>query len=178
MDASKWGQVWLDCVQSFVDFEKAAGFSSQDNRLPVSKFRPKELSDWFKSGRKTSGSGWTNFCIGDPSSFGFTWREWWSDIQPTRRLEMGAAQLGSTNIDWSPLQKSGSNGIFLVLVTLVGWRARLEDDTNNASFVSWEESVKDVTRVLGLLKEGCGQDVSMKGSSQVSKSTQRGQKRK
>ena len=76
MDASKWGQVWLDCVQSFVDFEKAAGFSSQDNRLPVSKFRPKELSDWFKSGRKTSGSGWTNFCIGDPSSFGFTWREW------------------------------------------------------------------------------------------------------
>jgi hypothetical protein len=43
--------------------------------------------------------------------------------------------------------------MFLVVVTLLWWRARLGDNAEVASLLSWQVSVKDVILVLGCLKD-------------------------
>lgn len=177
-DANRWGSVWVGCLQAFVAFEQEAGFSTQDNRLPT-KFRPKEFSEWFKIGRKTSGSGWDGFCNGNPDDFVSGWKLWWSDIQPEARKEgVGGALSKDPDIDWGVLRKPGANGIFLVLVGLLWWRFRLEDDTDGTTLPVWENSVKDVTWVLGCLKNTYRRTDDNTGTNKITKSAKRGTKRK
>jgi hypothetical protein len=179
-EPQRWNPEWFDCVNAFVDFEKAAGFSSQDNRLPVAKSRPGEFSDWFKIGRKTSGSGWDGFCSGDANSFGKTWKKWWFDIQPNARKRgntlLKAIELDELD-DWGPLRKSGTNGMFLVLVALLWWRARLGDDAEATSLLDWQESVEDVTSVLCCLQNSIAGQDSVEADKSI-KPTSGGTKRK
>jgi len=81
-------------------------------------------------------------------------------------------------VDWNALQKPGPSGMFLVLVPLLWWRVRLGDNVGDADLLSWNESVKDVTRVLGCLKgmyDGASGEVENGGNVEV---TKRGTKRK
>jgi hypothetical protein len=81
-DATNWGLVWMECVTTFVEFERVAGFKLQDHQLPTSSHRLRQLPDWFKHGRKLLGQVWDDFSNGDPDAFGESWSYWWSDIQP------------------------------------------------------------------------------------------------
>lgn len=116
------------------------------------ELRPKELGEWFKIGRKTSGSGWTNLCAGDPDSLGTRWKSWWSNLQPaTRKESFGIRE--ERDLDWSILLKPGPSGIFLVLVALLWWRARLGSNAEADSLLIWNDSVEDVTWVLCRLRD-------------------------
>jgi hypothetical protein len=178
-NANRWGLAWFGCLEAFISFEKAAGFSAQDSRLPAAKSRPQEFSEWFKIGRKTSGAVWEGFCSGDPDRFGSGWRMWWLDIQPKGRKEdVNGALLQDPNIDWTVLQKPGANGMFLVLIALLWWRTRLEGDVDGTSLPIWEDSVKDVTWVLGCLEHAYSRASDGSETSDVVKITTSGTKRK
>lgn len=164
-----------------MDFERAAGFPSQDNRLPTVQSRPKELSEWFKIGRKTSGSGWINFCSGNPEEFGEGWKMWWSNMQAsTHQQGIAGTSSKGASIDWGALQKPGASGMFLILVTLLWWRARLGEDSaaDSPSLLRWKESVKDVTRVLGCLKSSYHEMGGKEGPGEISKEQGRVSRRK
>lgn len=154
-DAHSWGPVWSKCVLTFLEYEKAAGFTLEDSRLPPSRLRPSQVSDWFKNGRKSSGQGWDSCCEGDGDTFGEGWRAWWSDIQPRTRERdgNGALSRNQVDIDWACLCKAGSSGMLLVLVTLSWWRTRLGQAEALSSLADWEDAVNDVAWVLGYLKD-------------------------
>lgn len=68
--------------------------------------------------------------------------------------------------------------MFLVLLPLLWWRARLGDDVGDVDLLGWKESVKDVTKVLECLKgmySGASDEVENGANVQGAK---RGTKRK
>jgi hypothetical protein len=163
--------VWSECVAAFIAFEKAAGFQLQDNRLPASKNRPRQLGEWFKHSRKVSGNAWDSFCDEDPVTFGERWWSWWSDIQPKNRGrdEAGKPSRDGVDIEWDALRKPGGSGVFLVLVVLLWWRLKLTKEGSPATMTKWEDAAKDVIWVLGQLADGYDTGSEAKRAPQTKK---------
>ncbi|KAF7974194.1 hypothetical protein HWV62_13241 [Athelia sp. TMB] len=144
--ADRWGTEWAQLVAAFINFERDAGFSTQELRLPSSDLRPLLIKTWFGFKRVVKGDQWEELGTGDGAAFGASWWAWWTDIQPGGRQVEGDTIYGADGslLDWKRLCKPGPTGIFLVLITLVWWRKMLgaEDDS------SWRIAVRDVRNVL------------------------------
>jgi hypothetical protein len=157
--AHLWGNDWLNCVNTFIEFERATGFTAKETRLPTSPLRPPEIQIWFETRRKMNGLQWDEIlCKGDSEALGESWWGWWRAIQPSQRGvdENQMPSRASGDCEWSSIRKPGGSGIFMVLLVLVWWRKRLDMSGKGADDKRWRDAVDDVTWVLGHLKEGHG----------------------
>ena len=149
--ADKWGSEWARLVAAFVSFEREAGFNMQELRLPSSELRPPSVKTWYSQKRAMKGNQWEELGTGDGAAFGTSWWAWWTDIQPAGREVGGDTMHGADGslIDWRRLCKSGPTGIFVVLITLVWWKMKLEAEDDS----SWKTAMRDVQNVLERLRQ-------------------------
>ena len=81
-------------------------------------------------------------------------KEWWQTLQPPERGEVGDERPTSPipAPSWSALQRSGRNGLYLVILGLFWWRHALEtivDGPGRAlAHNNWESAAIDVLWVL------------------------------
>jgi len=169
-DASKLGAVWSECVAAFIAFEKAAGFQLQDNRLPASKNRPRQLGEWFKHGRKVSGNAWDSFCDEDPVTFGSAGGV--GGLIFNRRTEVEMRLVNPRGME------SISSGMLFVSLAAAGFSGacgavvveiKIDEGGSPATMTKWEDAAKDVIWVLGQLADGYDTGSEAKGAPQTKK---------
>ncbi|KAF7980032.1 hypothetical protein HWV62_40160 [Athelia sp. TMB] len=131
--ASQWGAEWAQLVAAFIEFERAAGFITQELRLPTSSLRPPCFKVWYSQKRAMKGKEWEALGTGSAATFGASWWAWWTDIKPQDPAS-----------DWKRLYKAGPTGIFLVLVGLVWWKMMVGVGEDS----SWSTAVLEVRDVL------------------------------
>ncbi|KAH7906572.1 hypothetical protein BJ138DRAFT_1117446 [Hygrophoropsis aurantiaca] len=124
------GKAWLNCVQSFINFERFHGFSD-DRHYISTRHRPDEIALWQKKHRCDIGM----FIL--PSrraSFVTDWWRWWRRVYPN---------------EGTRVIKPGPNGIILVVLSLA-WlgRSTRNLDDNDVTKSSWREAVLSVTQAL------------------------------
>ncbi|KAF7983599.1 hypothetical protein HWV62_20501 [Athelia sp. TMB] len=144
--ADKWGAEWAQLVATFIQFERNAGFTTKEYRLPASSLRPAAFKAWFAMKRPTSGPSWEELGTGDSLAYGKAWWAWWADMQPPSRQIEGdmAPDTDGSALDWTRLCKPGAYGIMLVLVSLMWWKNMLGELVDS----SWTRAVLDVEAVL------------------------------
>lgn len=149
MDVNNWGSTWTSCIRTFFNVEREAGFDLLDRRLPSSRLRPGRMVDWTKK-RVVSGPHWDTLNTGDADAFGQTWWAWWVDVQPAGRGNQSSDLLlnrPAHGLDWKRLHKTGPNGLFFVVVSLVWWRNMADSEPS-----SWLDAVNDVGWVLSQMQ--------------------------
>lgn len=129
----------MHCIQVFLEFEREGLFGQKDHRLPNSTHRPAQFTRWIARKRPVSGDIWDSMITGDALAFGAQWWKWWGDIQPYGRAETLSGLSRPEGIHWDRLHKTGSSGIFSVLVALVWWR-----HMDGSSSPAWMTAVEDV----------------------------------
>lgn len=114
-----------------------------EQKLPT-KLRPKEVSDWIKSKKKDVVPSLK------PSTYGKTFQEWWTLMQPSWRMKGGLLNRDVPEDEtWQMLNKGGTSGIYIVIVGLSWWvNAQLTDQDTHA----WS-LVDDLSWVLQRMKE-------------------------
>ena len=81
-------------------------------------------------------------------------REWWRALQPPERGDLGDKRpaIPIPPDSWSTLQRSGRNGLYLILLGLFWWRHALEAITEapakSSAYRDWESTTVDVLWVL------------------------------
>ena len=105
------------------------------------KGRPEEVHQWLKYGRQFDKSP----VIKNAKDYGIAWLAWWRALQPKWRIGGGIlppAVYSCELCDWGALQKSGKNGLFIVLISMVWWgrAGTLTDD--------WKAAITDVKNVM------------------------------
>lgn len=145
--ASCWGPTWSQCVSTFIALERSREFDMSSHKLPQSSKRPTApFKKWNTLHRPSSGPEWENLGTGDGTAFGNAWWAWWVHIQPPGRREDGSFSLArrdAGSIAWTRLNKSGPDGLFLVLVGLVWWKMMIGSEDED-----WCKAVVDVTWAL------------------------------
>jgi hypothetical protein len=143
-NARRWGKAWLGCLQSFIEFQRQAGFPDAGPCFPPSTdIRPREIGVWMKNGRR-----WKDVEIIDIERFSRQWWGWWYSLQPKSRIRDDKGDLTSPtpDMDWSDLRKPGKNGFLLIVISLAWWGKVSNQDGN------WTKAVKDVTEVLSCIQ--------------------------
>ena len=118
-------------------------FFQRLSRLP-SKPRPYEVGNWLK-GRKYA----EKFLpvVDDIRRYRDNWVGWWSASQPkwrsTESWPFPKGDKGSGS--WEDFPARGSNGIFLVIMTMCWWAKALESTDD---FIQFEEAVDDIHWVI------------------------------
>ena len=137
--ARNWGDRWLLCLESFFEFQSRAGFPKSGPSFPLfTNVRPLEIANWMKNGRH-----WQDAHIIDVEEFARRWWAWWHLLQPKSRIcDEGDPQLPTSKMDWSDLRKPGKNGFLLIIISLVWWGKRSDQDEH------WIKAISDVTAVL------------------------------
>ncbi|KAI0044426.1 hypothetical protein FA95DRAFT_1468255, partial [Auriscalpium vulgare] len=113
---------WISCVTNWLALEQEVG-DDKSHWLNVDmRVRPKEVHEWFKSGRKLEKPPH----ISNVKTFAIRWRAWWTSMQPTWRLpdeRDGWPLLRAEHPDesWSGIRKAGKNGFVVILITLMWW---------------------------------------------------------
>jgi hypothetical protein len=152
VNARNWGDVWLSCLQNFIEFQRSAGFPDTGLSFPpATKIRPPEIGVWMKNRRL-----WKDVVILDKGEFGRQWWDWWISLQPGSRTctDRNNVALPTVDMDWSNLRKPGKNGFLLIMLSLVWWGKVSDTDSE------WLKAVTDVTAVLS-----CMHDASSMGSA-------------
>lgn len=85
--------------------------------------RPDEIHEWFQHGRKWNAM--PDIGADLIENYSSQWWQWWTSLQPDWRGQDSSALLwdapASGEIDWSATRKGGSNGLFVVLISLGQW---------------------------------------------------------
>lgn len=147
---NSWGELWTSCFMALAAFERAQGSGCKPGQLPNSNKRPGLIKKWIALHRPMSGPEWDALGSGDGVAYGELWWTWWMQIQPPgRRVEADfvLARRDAGPITWTRLSKSGSNGMFIVLVSLAWWKMMIGDADDN-----WRKAITDVTWVLHEMK--------------------------
>lgn len=167
MKCRPWGEEWVRCIEEFVRIERAdkypvcycqlgsfeqvlTSFSiqilSRANSV-TSQGRPKLVGTWMRGGRKTGKNP-----IDDLDEFVNDWWTWWRNMQPGRlfELENPPASTYNDNFTWDGLDRTGSCGIVLVMVSLVWWGEAVVDREGECL---WRKAVADVAWVFGELSK-------------------------
>ncbi|KAJ7806241.1 hypothetical protein B0H14DRAFT_2610579 [Mycena olivaceomarginata] len=139
-----WGLQWALCVQKFLEFEAAWGFTECTYQM-AKKNRPGQIGGWLSRGRK-----WTL-----PPTLGETLgtrknEELW----PNERVTLENGELSRPEeADWSAMAAMhGKNGILQVMATL-GWWGEVAQKRSAEEKDDWLAAVGDVTWVLGQILE-------------------------
>jgi hypothetical protein len=106
--------------------------------------RPEEIQWWIKRKRLIGLSPQITNSI----EYGATWMLWWIKMQPVWREGESLVKVQSTNTDWEPILRGGSNGLFLVVTSLSWWVYAIGPDNQFHS-----ELVKAITDVEWVLSE-------------------------
>lgn len=120
----------------------------QITQKPASSFqvlkssRPIEISQWVAGGRKLEDQPIAT------EGFKQKWWEWWELMQPSGRRQSSSLLDVSKIKDWRKMQKWGSGGWVLIMLSLLWWG---KASTDNGA--DWSEAVRDVTKVLSCLRE-------------------------
>ena len=152
VNVRNWGDVWLSCVQNFIEFQQSAGFPDTGLSFPpATKIRPPEIGVWMKNHRL-----WKDVVILDKGEFGWQWWDWWISLQPGSRTctDRNNVALPTVDMDWSNLRKPGKNSFLLIMLSLMWWGKVSDTDSE------WLKAVTDVTAVLS-----CMHDASRTGSA-------------
>ena len=105
------------------------------------KGHPEEIHQWLKYGRQFDKPP----LIEHSKDYGIAWLAWWRSLQPKWRIGDGIlppAVYSCESLDWGALQKSGKNGLFIMLMGMVWW------GRSGPLTVDWRAAVTDVKRVL------------------------------
>ncbi|KAJ7803804.1 hypothetical protein B0H14DRAFT_3486976 [Mycena olivaceomarginata] len=120
-----WGLQWALCVQKFLEFEAAWGFTECTYQMAKKNWLG-QIGGWLSRGRK-----WTL-----PPTLGETlgtrkneelwvggWWKWWNGLQPNERVALENGELSRPEeADWSAMAAMhGKNGILQVMATLGWW---------------------------------------------------------
>jgi predicted phosphohydrolase len=79
--------------------------------------------------------------IKDIEVFAKEWSRWWEDINPEWRKV--SSPMEKKDGAWAAMDVPGPNGFLNVLVCLLWWRQRLEEESQG-----WRDAMEDVTWVL------------------------------
>lgn len=150
------GSRWELLLDQWVTNEGKREYEDKKATLPI-RHRPAEVKAW--QGNRSRAVSLSPDRL-DP--FGSEWWMWWRALQPGwRNLEEGDGALGDQYRqevlgDLSGLDKTGKNGLLLVVSTLGWWGSGLKRegvwDEGGTGLVRWQEAVDDVLWVLeGLL---------------------------
>ncbi|KAJ7030418.1 hypothetical protein C8F04DRAFT_1186824 [Mycena alexandri] len=132
-----WGIEWAECVDMFLDFERACGYSEAGGQI-TTEGRPPAVHWWLGRGRNWDklpdlgvlGSSKT------PGTFVASWWSWWMAAQPK---EEG---------DWEAVIKlHGKNGLLQLMATLLWWGEKAMEESP-LDRLEWLAGVEDATRVL------------------------------
>jgi hypothetical protein len=139
----EWGVVWAACLDKYLDFEAACGYSDTGGQI-TTEDRPAAVAWWLGRGRKWDKTVDVGV-LGDvhaAETFVAMWWKWWVKVQPKDRA------------DWGPMVKlHGKTGILQVMATLLWWREAVSE--NPLQEMEWETAVEDVSGVLTeLLRPG------------------------
>ncbi|KAJ7897381.1 hypothetical protein B0H13DRAFT_2337915 [Mycena leptocephala] len=160
-----WGIAWAGCVDKFMDFEAACGYSDAGGQIST-EGRPTAVGWWLGRGRK-----WDRTVdvgtVGDaktPDTFVATWWKWWMTVQPKDRSE------------WGPMAKlHGKNGVLQVMATLLWWGEAIDED-DPLGRIEWGTAVEEVEGVFTeMLRSGA---VAKMKQGERKKDATRGIKRK
>jgi hypothetical protein len=145
--ARNWGDIWLGCLQAFVEFQRATGFPEGGSSFPpATDVWPCEIAMWMKGGRH-----WKDVELADKERFGQQWWDWWCSLQPKSRVPTDHRMFHSisptVDMDWSDLRKPGRNGFLLIMIVLVWWGKASNREG------SWLKAVADVFEVLTCIQK-------------------------
>ncbi|KAF7971006.1 hypothetical protein HWV62_22269 [Athelia sp. TMB] len=143
--ANEHGPEFQACVRSLLRFERAAGWTLKDSRLP-SAGRPAEYKDWMQRARQSDFNRWN-------AKFGERLWLWWLSLQPPARMDENASPMHTANqvLDWGQLVVPGKSGLFLFVIGLHWW-AQAEDGCLSDR---WREAALDVAWVCEqIIKSG------------------------
>jgi hypothetical protein len=99
------------------------------------KLRPVQVGAWVQRARTGTPE------IKDVALFAKEWATWWRDINPVWRKV--TLPMEKKDGPWAFMDLPGPNGFLNVLVCLLWWRQRLEQESQE-----WRDAVDDVTWVL------------------------------
>ncbi|KAJ7433026.1 hypothetical protein B0H11DRAFT_2377168 [Mycena galericulata] len=148
----KWGDLWVDCVNKYIDFEAACGYKEEGPRIGGEN-RPDEVGEWIKGGRKwhTPPSIKRLGAKGEAGSFINEWWVWWRSLQPPERewsTELKALSMPD-DVSWGKLPRMcGPNGLMQVMATLTWWGLQETRSKSIVEAVAWRRAVEDVKDVL------------------------------
>jgi hypothetical protein len=132
-----WGMTWASCVDKFLDFEAACGYSDAGGQIST-EHRPAAVGWWLGRGRKW-GRTVDVGVLGDaktPDTFVETWWKWWVTVQLKDRSDWGAM-----------VKLHGKNRVLQVMATLLWWGEAIEDD-DPLGRLEWGTAVEDVEGVF------------------------------
>ncbi|KAH9885592.1 hypothetical protein C8Q73DRAFT_624379, partial [Cubamyces lactineus] len=114
---------WSRVVEAWVNFEKSGTFDNKVSlRLPC-KHRPEEIKHWISRGRRYDRLP----IVKSTAQYASAWKAWWISMQPLCRMPEGGAAWPPRSItpkaagQWDSLRVGGTNGIFIVVVSLAIW---------------------------------------------------------
>lgn len=83
----------------------------------------------------------------DVTNFGRQWKAWWAALQPSWRdtANWPFDRAISGDEDWCTLRWGGSNGVFLILLSLSWWWTQESGNTRQSA----NDAVQDVCWALG-----------------------------
>ena len=89
--------------------------------------------------------------LGSEEEYSEAWAQWWAGLQPDWRPrdEDGSIRSGEGEGPWDDLVVPGSNGMFIVLLSLSWWKHIATEKT----LLSWNNAVQDVNWVLHQMAE-------------------------
>jgi len=97
---------------------------------------------------------WINIPIANIDSYTIAWWSWWVALQPEQRKQCVVGDnaesltMPTIDMDWKKLQKTGKNGLSLVMVTLIWWGKM------SSCSKEWKMAVMDVCGSIGCLGNG------------------------
>ena len=100
---------------------------------------------WLRGGRKFNAPP----IISKLSTYTEAWWVWWNSLQPDWRQGSASATLVPVSGEkWSRTYIGGSNGVFVVILTLAWWIAKLGGEVKDKGLVA---AVDDVKWVIGTM---------------------------
>ncbi|KAG6809651.1 hypothetical protein H0H92_015318 [Tricholoma furcatifolium] len=131
LQGKEWGIGWKNCLNAWYEFEKSRGFLRDGGRLtPMS--RPEIYSTWLKAHRP---------CVDQKvdTAFASEFLGWWNQLKSLTEPDE------DSDADFSTIDKSGANGLFLVMMGLAWWGEKLDEfDRRYDGKGSWAYTVRDV----------------------------------
>jgi hypothetical protein len=115
--------------------------------------RPDEINTWLKHGRKLHAVPKVSL-----EEFSAAWKKWWAHLQPEWRGEGPDFSYDlPEDAQWPELQKGGSNGFYLLLLSYGWWGAATTDDNDvpiEPQYSEWKDSFLDIVWVLDQMVSG------------------------
>ncbi|KAJ7163417.1 hypothetical protein C8R43DRAFT_946862 [Mycena crocata] len=135
----RWGPEWANCVNRYLNFEKASGYSEMGPRIGGDD-RPSEVKAWVTKGRK-----WFEPAVLDRASVGKLGKDgsfadrWWAwSVDPAAGEEVDRM-----------LTLCGPNGYMQVLLALMWWGKAVGGGADEEDELDWSSAVGDVDFALG-----------------------------